>query len=63
MLDLRPFRPLIEYGEGRIGGKCLAQMQACQWENQQVGRSIDILGIVSNGNAWAFYKSQSQTVN
>jgi hypothetical protein len=36
--------------------QCLVEMQACQWENQQVGRSIDILGIVSNGNAWAFYK-------
>ena len=36
--------------------QCLVEMQACQWENQQVGRSIDILGIVSNGNAWVFYK-------
>ena len=36
--------------------QCLVEMQACQWENKQVGRSIDILGIVSNGNAWAFYK-------
>jgi hypothetical protein len=36
--------------------QCLVEMQACQWENQQIGRSIDILGIVSNGNAWAFYK-------
>jgi hypothetical protein len=36
--------------------QCLVEMQACQWENQEVGRSIDILGIVSNGNAWAFYK-------
>jgi hypothetical protein len=36
--------------------QCLVEMQACQWENQQVQRSIDILGIVSNGDAWAFYK-------
>jgi hypothetical protein len=36
--------------------QCLVEMQACQWENQQVQRSIDILGVVSNGDAWAFYK-------
>lgn len=36
--------------------QCLVEMQACQWENQQVGRSIEALGIVSNGNAWAFYR-------
>jgi hypothetical protein len=36
--------------------QCLVEMQACQWENKQVGRSIETLGIVSNGNAWAFYR-------
>jgi hypothetical protein len=36
--------------------QCLVEMQACQWENQQVGRQIEALGIVSNGNAWAFYR-------
>jgi hypothetical protein len=36
--------------------QCLVEMQACQWENQQVGRTIETLGIVSNGNAWAFYR-------
>ncbi len=36
--------------------QCLVEMQACQWENQQVDRTIETLGIVSNGNAWAFYR-------
>jgi hypothetical protein len=36
--------------------QCLVEMQACQWENQQVGRTIETLGIVSNGYAWAFYR-------
>ncbi len=36
--------------------QCLIEMQACQWNNQQAGRSIDILGIVTNGDSWQFYK-------
>jgi hypothetical protein len=40
--------------------QCLVEMQACQWENQQVGRSIDIFGIVSNGITWQFYKLTPQ---
>jgi hypothetical protein len=36
--------------------QCLVEMQACQWENQQVGRTIKTLGIVSNGYAWSFYR-------
>jgi hypothetical protein len=36
--------------------QCLVEMQACQWENQQTGRSIEILGIVSNGTTWQFYR-------
>lgn len=36
--------------------QCLVEMQACQWENQQVNQIIDVFGIVSNGEAWAFYK-------
>jgi serine protease inhibitor ecotin len=36
--------------------QCLVEMQACQWNNQQEGRSIDILGIVTNGDSWQFYK-------
>jgi hypothetical protein len=36
--------------------QCLIEMQACQWNNQKAGRSIDILGIVTNGDSWQFYK-------
>lgn len=36
--------------------QCLVEMQACQWQNTQAGRTIDILGIVSNGQGWVFYK-------
>ncbi len=31
-------------------------MQACQWQNRQLGHDIDVLGIVTNGDAWQFYK-------
>ncbi len=37
--------------------QCLVEMQACQWENQQVNHQpIDIFGIVTNGSTWQFYK-------
>lgn len=36
--------------------QCLVEMQACQWQNQQAGRGIDILGIVTNGEGWQFYR-------
>ena len=36
--------------------QCLVEMHACQWNNQQIGRSIEILGILSNGSSWQFYK-------
>jgi hypothetical protein len=36
--------------------QCLVEMQACQWENQQVGTSMDVYGIVSNGGTWEFFK-------
>jgi hypothetical protein len=31
-------------------------MQACQWENRQAGKEIDVLGIVTNGQGWILYK-------
>jgi hypothetical protein len=31
-------------------------MQACQWCNQQAGQSIDVFGVVTNGEGWKFYK-------
>lgn len=36
--------------------QCLVEMQACQWENRQANREIDVLGIVTNGQGWIFYK-------
>jgi hypothetical protein len=36
--------------------QCLVEMQACQWKNQQADRQIDVLGIVTNGATWQFYK-------
>ncbi|HEY9597306.1 MAG TPA: hypothetical protein V6D33_06510 [Cyanophyceae cyanobacterium] len=36
--------------------QCLVEMQACQWNNQQQHHIIDVLGIVTNGEGWRFYK-------
>ncbi|MEB3336774.1 MAG: hypothetical protein VKJ46_04875 [Leptolyngbyaceae bacterium] len=36
--------------------QCLVEMQACQWQNRQTNRNIDILGIITNGATWQFYK-------
>jgi hypothetical protein len=41
--------------------QCLMEMNACQWNNlkklqSSSSRTIDILGIVTNGEGWQFYK-------
>lgn len=36
--------------------QCLVEMKACRWINQQLEMAIDILGIVTNGETWKFYK-------
>jgi hypothetical protein len=36
--------------------QCLMEMQACQWSNQNIGRAIDVFGIVTNGGTWQFYQ-------
>ncbi len=36
--------------------QCLVEMRACQWTNQQLGKVIDIYGIVTNGEGWKFYR-------
>jgi hypothetical protein len=38
--------------------QCLVEMQACRWQNQQQmpDRTIEVLGIVTNGTSWQFYK-------
>jgi hypothetical protein len=43
-----------DFAKGRI--ECLAEMTACRWSNRQRGQDIDVYGIVSNGQAWQFYK-------
>jgi len=40
--------------------QCLVEMQACQWQNTQAGKKIDVLGIVSNGQGWVFYKLNTE---
>lgn len=36
--------------------QCLVEMKACNWNNQQIGKVIDVYGIVTNGEVWKFYK-------
>ncbi|RKZ42477.1 MAG: hypothetical protein DRQ49_01670 [Gammaproteobacteria bacterium] len=36
--------------------QCLVEMQACQWNNEQLGKKIEVYGIVTNGEVWKFYK-------
>lgn len=36
--------------------QCLVEMKACQENNQQVGRSIPVYGMVTNGEGWRFYR-------
>jgi len=40
--------------------QCLVEMQACQWQNCRIGKDIDVLGVVTNGDGWRFYKLTSQ---
>jgi hypothetical protein len=42
--------------------QCLVEMQACQWNNQNTDRDIDIFGIVTNAEGWKFYKLTSKKV-
>lgn len=42
--------------------QCLVEMQACQWNNQQFDKTIDIFGIVTNGEGWKFYKLATEGV-
>ena len=40
--------------------QCLVVMQACQWNNEQLGQKIDVFGVVTNGDLWRFYKLTTQ---
>ncbi len=43
-----------DFDAGQV--QCIAEMTACQWNNRQEGYTADVLGIVSNGQGWVFYK-------
>jgi hypothetical protein len=36
--------------------QCLVEMKACQGNNQAIARPIEVLGIVTNGAGWQFYR-------
>ncbi|MEB3214379.1 MAG: hypothetical protein VKL39_23730 [Leptolyngbyaceae bacterium] len=36
--------------------QCLVEMKTCYWVNRQMGQTIDIYGIVTNGEGWKFYR-------
>jgi len=36
--------------------QCLPAMRACQYNNQILGKNLDIYGIVTNGQGWQFYR-------
>jgi len=38
--------------------QCLVEMQTCQWVNGQLGKDLNIYGIVTNGEGWKFYQLQ-----
>lgn len=35
--------------------QCLVEMQACQWQNHQLGQDLTVFGVVTNGQGWQFY--------
>ena len=43
-----------DFDKGRV--QCLAEMNACQWNNRKRGLEVVVYGIVSNGQGWQFYK-------
>ncbi len=36
--------------------QCLVEMKACWLNNRDAGREIEVLGIVTNGTGWKFYR-------
>jgi hypothetical protein len=36
--------------------QCLVEMHACQWNNAQLGKQLDVFGVVTNGDLWRFYQ-------
>lgn len=55
----RPFLCIVEAKKDNFEqglAQCLVEMQACQWQNRKDDKEIDIFGVVTNGDAWRFYK-------
>ena len=46
-----------DFERGRA--QCLGEMYACIWNNRQRDQNVDVYGIVSNGQGWIFYKSDT----
>ena len=40
--------------------QCAVAMYACAWNNANEGNRITVYGIVSNGDAWQFYKREAE---
>jgi hypothetical protein len=58
-----PFGCVIEAKKDNFeqgAAQCLVEMHTCQWVNRQIGRDLDIYGIVTNGEGWKFYSLDSQ---
>ena len=36
--------------------QCLVEMKACWLNNRDAGREVEVLGIVTNGTGWKFYR-------
>jgi hypothetical protein len=54
-----PFVSVIEAKKDDFeqgASQCLVEMQTCQWVGQQLGKGMDIYGIVTNGEGWKFYR-------
>jgi hypothetical protein len=54
-----PFVCVIEAKKDNFeqgAAQCLVEMQTCQAICQQLGKPIDIYGIVTNGEGWKFYR-------
>jgi len=42
----------FEQGEAQ----CLVELQVCDELNRQAGQTVDVFGMVTNGEVWKFYK-------
>lgn len=43
-----------DFVQGRA--QCIAELVACRWNNRREGHERSVFGIVSNGQAWQFYR-------